>query len=153
MRQPRESAAGLAGTCRFDRGVERKEICLFGNLRDQLDDIVDAPGSERKLRDALVGLLRLADGGTGDPVGFLWTCRPILSTDEVISSVAAATAWIFSVTVREDETAAELDSDIVRSEVLVIVDAEASSSVEADASEPTSSPIIASKLPVAVLIR
>ena len=55
-------------------------------------------------------------------------------------------------TVREAD-AAESDSDIVRSEVLVIVDAEASSSVEADASEPTSSPIIASKLPVAVLIR
>ena len=81
-----------------------------------------------------------------------WTWRPISLTDEVISSVAAATAWILSVTARDAE-AAESDSDIVPSDVFVIVVADASSSVEAEERESTSSPIIASKLPVAVLMR
>ena len=66
-----------------------------------------------------------------------WTCRPISWTDEVISSVAAATAWMFSVTVREAD-AAESESDMVTSDVLVMVVAEVSSSLEADPSDLTS---------------
>src|SRR6266480_5792999 len=59
-----------------------------------------------------------------------WTCRPISLTDEVISSVAAATAWIFSVTVFEADEA-EPDSDIVTSDVFVKVVADVANSVEA----------------------
>src|SRR6202011_6013237 len=65
---------------------------------------------------------------------------------------AAATAWIFSVTVREAD-AAESDSDIVASDVLVMVVADVSSSADGAASDPTSSPIMASKSPVAALMR
>ena len=81
-----------------------------------------------------------------------WTCRPISLTDEVISSVAAATAWIFSVTVFEADEA-EPDSDIVTSDVFVKVVADVANSVEAAASEPTNLPIIASNSRVAVLMR
>ena len=34
----REAAAGLAGTRRFDGGVERQQVDLAGDVADQLDD-------------------------------------------------------------------------------------------------------------------
>jgi hypothetical protein len=67
----REAAAGLAGARRFDGGVERQEVRLFGNVGDELDDVADATGRACKLRDARVGLFRLRDRLQRNPRRFL----------------------------------------------------------------------------------
>ena len=59
LRDHGEAAAGLAGARRLDRGIERKQICLLGDVGDQLDHIADAAGGARQLGDPRVGLLRL----------------------------------------------------------------------------------------------
>ena len=85
----REAAPGFAGARRLDRGVERQQVGLLGDRRDQLDHVADAAGRLRQRRDARVGLLRLRHR-------FRRSCSnsylPAISpTDEVISSVADAT--------------------------------------------------------------
>ena len=52
-----EALAGLAGARRLDGGVERQQIGLLGDRRDQLDHVADAAGRLRQLADAGVGLL------------------------------------------------------------------------------------------------
>ena len=36
-----EALAGLAGACRLDRGVEREQVGLLGDVGDHLDDLAD----------------------------------------------------------------------------------------------------------------
>ncbi len=55
----REAAAGFAGASGLDRGVEREQVGLLGNRRDQLDDVADAGCGLREFGDAGVGLLCL----------------------------------------------------------------------------------------------
>ena len=71
LRDHREAAAGLAGTRRFDRGVERKEIGLPGDFRDQPDDVADLRSRARQLDDAGVGDLCLLHGPFRDAAGDL----------------------------------------------------------------------------------
>ena len=68
-RDHRKAAAGLAGARRLDGGVERQQIGLLGNRRDQLDHVADLLGGMRQFADAAVGLLGLHDGGFGDAAG------------------------------------------------------------------------------------
>ena len=62
LRDDREALAGLAGPRRLDRRIERKQVGLLGDGRDQLDHVADAAGRPRQLTDADIGLLRLVDG-------------------------------------------------------------------------------------------
>ena len=71
LRDHREALAGLAGARRLDGGVERQQVGLLGDRRDQLDDVADAAGRLRQFADARVGLLRLLDRLVGDPAGLL----------------------------------------------------------------------------------
>ena len=63
----REAAAGLAGARRLDRRIEREQIGLLGDRRDQLHHVADAAGRLRQRRDARVGLFRLLHRLAGDP--------------------------------------------------------------------------------------
>ena len=53
-----EAAAGLAGGRRLDRRVEREDVRLLGDVRDQLDDVADL---ERRFAEALDPLRRVLD--------------------------------------------------------------------------------------------
>ena len=59
-RYHREAAARFAGARRFDGGVERQQRGLPGDGVDQLDDFLDAPGSEPENTHGLVGARQLA---------------------------------------------------------------------------------------------
>ena len=56
-----EALAGLAGARRLDRGVERQEIGLAGDVLDQLDDVADLLRRRGEPVHGAVGALRLAD--------------------------------------------------------------------------------------------
>ena len=75
------------------------------------------------------------------------TSRPLSSTDAVICSVAAAVDWMLSETLREVDAAVSDKIRVVSAASLIVL-ADDSISVEAEASELTSSPIIASNRPV-----
>ena len=45
FRHDGEAASLLAGACRFDRGVQRQEVRLAGDVGDHLDDFGDALGA------------------------------------------------------------------------------------------------------------
>ena len=66
-----KAAAGIAGASRLDGGVQRQQIGLLGNRRDQLDDVADLLRRARQFADAAVGLLGLTYGGFRDLAGFL----------------------------------------------------------------------------------
>ena len=70
-RDHRKAAAGVAGAGGLDGGVQRQQIGLLGDRRDQLDDVADLLRGTRQLADAAVGLLGLADGGLRDLAAFL----------------------------------------------------------------------------------
>src|SRR5262249_14240229 len=55
--------AGLASARRLDRGVERQQVGLAGDVADQLDHVADLLRRLRECRDLVVGGLRLADRG------------------------------------------------------------------------------------------
>ena len=89
-----EALAGLAGAGRLDRGVERQQVGLAGDVVDQLDHVADLL---RRLDEALdrgvVGPLGLADRLAGDAGWSVLTWRPISAMEPVSSSAAAATVW------------------------------------------------------------
>ncbi len=58
----------LSGAGGLDCGVQRKEVCLVGNVGDQLDDIVDLPHLVVEGADLVYGLL-------GDPLNKLHLLR------------------------------------------------------------------------------
>ena len=58
LRHDREAASGLARRRRLDRGVQREDVRLLGDVRDQLDDLADL---ERGLAEALDPLRRVLD--------------------------------------------------------------------------------------------
>ncbi|MEJ2377237.1 MAG: hypothetical protein P8Y71_18125 [Pseudolabrys sp.] len=66
-----EKPAGLAGARGFDSGIERQQIGLLGDGRDQLDHLADAAGGLRQFGDTGVDLLRLADRVGGDAFRFM----------------------------------------------------------------------------------
>jgi hypothetical protein len=66
-----KAAAGIARARRLDGGVQRQQIGLLGNRRDQLDDVADLLRGARQLADPPVGLFGLADGGFRDLAAFL----------------------------------------------------------------------------------
>ncbi len=123
--------AGFPRTGGLDGRVEREQVGLFSNGRDQLDDIADAGGG--------FGTARRCWRRSSEPVELpiclhgldSSTCRLISLTDEVSSSLAVAVDWMLSETFC-DALAAELESCRVRSAALVSVPAVASISVEAD---------------------
>jgi hypothetical protein len=55
LRHYGEAAARIAGTCRFDSGIEGEQVCLESDLFDQPDDFADAL---RGLLDASHGFRR-----------------------------------------------------------------------------------------------
>jgi hypothetical protein len=73
-----KSAAGIARARRLDGGVQRQKIGLFGDRRDQLDDVADLLGGARQFADALVGLLRLDNRRIGNPAGFVHALADLL---------------------------------------------------------------------------
>ena len=73
LRDDREAAAGIAGARRLDRGVEREQVGLAGNVADQAEDRFDRldMGGER-LADLhrLAGLVAGAGGDAGGDFDF-----------------------------------------------------------------------------------
>ena len=57
-RHDREALPGLAGTCRLDRGVQRQQVDLSGDVLDQPDDAVHRLGGIGQLLRALPGRIR-----------------------------------------------------------------------------------------------
>jgi hypothetical protein len=66
-----KAASGFACAGRFDGGVEREQVGLLGDCRNQLHHVADAGGGLRQFGDAGIGLLRLTHGLGGDAAGFL----------------------------------------------------------------------------------
>jgi hypothetical protein len=66
-----KAAAGFAGTCRLDGGIERQQVGLSGNGGDELDDIAVGSCCFRQFAVPIVGLAGLIDGLTGHPRRFL----------------------------------------------------------------------------------
>ncbi|CAN0427084.1 unnamed protein product, partial [Phaeothamnion confervicola] len=66
-----EAAARVACTRSFDGGVQRQQVGLLGDRRDQLGDVADPLGGLRQFVDARVGALRLFHRLVGDAVGVL----------------------------------------------------------------------------------
>ncbi len=66
-----KAAAGIACAGGLDGGVQRQEVGLLGNRRDQLDDIADLLRGTRQLADPAVGLFGLAHRGFRDLATFL----------------------------------------------------------------------------------
>ena len=60
LRDHRKAAAGIAGARGLDGGVEREEIGLFRNRRDQLHHVADPVARRRQFRHPLDPWLRLA---------------------------------------------------------------------------------------------
>ena len=57
-----KAAARFTGHGRLDRGVQRQNIGLFGDIVDQFDDVADFLGTLAEALDAFAGLLnRLAN--------------------------------------------------------------------------------------------
>ena len=69
LRDHGEAAAGFARARRLDGGVQRQQVGLLGDGRDQLGDVADPLGRLRQFVDARVGALRLFDRFVGDAVG------------------------------------------------------------------------------------
>src|SRR5262249_44483514 len=84
----RKAPSGLAGPRRLDRGVERQQIGLAGNVLDQLDDVADLLRHMRKPGNVLVGGGGVGGGGANDLVG-LAKLSALIETE---SSAAAAAA-------------------------------------------------------------
>jgi hypothetical protein len=59
-------ASSLTRPRRLDGGVEREQVGLLGDRRDQFHDITDAARGLRQLVDAGIGLLRLLHRLAGD---------------------------------------------------------------------------------------
>jgi hypothetical protein len=57
---------GLSGARCFDRGVQGKEVGLFGDIADQVDDVADLLRCLRQAGDLAIGRLRLAVGQAND---------------------------------------------------------------------------------------
>src|SRR5258707_10901156 len=57
----RKPASGLAGARRLDGRVEREQICLLGNVGDELDHVADAGGGLVQLLDRKIGGFDLVD--------------------------------------------------------------------------------------------
>ena len=62
----RKSAAGLAGACGLDGGVERQKVGLRGDGLDQVDDDADAGGVIRKALHGGIGSACFIDRLAGD---------------------------------------------------------------------------------------
>ena len=60
-RDDRKSFAGIASSGRLNRGIERQQIGLAGDIADQLDDVADAVGRGNQPLRRCRGLSRLAD--------------------------------------------------------------------------------------------
>src|SRR6266699_2069400 len=58
-RDPREAPARFAGARGLDRGVERQQIGLSGDVLDQLHDMADLLGDPRETRDLVARSVRL----------------------------------------------------------------------------------------------
>ena len=84
-----KALAGVPGPCRFDCGVERQQIGLFGNLANELDNIADLLCAGCKCRDLAVGRVRLFGRKTND-FGSGFSCRLISAIEPDSSSAAAA---------------------------------------------------------------
>ncbi len=67
----REAPARLAGARGFDRGVERKQVGLAGNVADQLDHVADLLRRGGKRLDRAVRGVGLGHGETNDLVGLI----------------------------------------------------------------------------------
>ena len=66
--KPPASVASAGG---FDGGVQRQQIGLLGDRRDQFDHVADLLRRARQFTDTAVGLLGLTHGGLCDLAGFL----------------------------------------------------------------------------------
>jgi hypothetical protein len=64
-----KAAAGVAGACRFDRGVEREQRRLPRDLRDQADDIADRARGFAQAVDVEAGLFGCRRGLIGELAG------------------------------------------------------------------------------------
>ncbi len=65
-----KSPAGIAGAGGFNGGVQRQQIGLLGDRRDQLDHVADLLRCARQFADPAIGLLGLTHGGRCDLAGF-----------------------------------------------------------------------------------
>ncbi len=87
-RHHREAAAGFAGTRRLDRGVERQEIGLPGDLVDHADDVgdlargfLDPRHRGDRLRHHLAAAIGHRRGFVGELVGLLRVLGVLLHRD------------------------------------------------------------------------
>src|SRR5262245_34361990 len=64
-----ETAAGFAGARRLDGGIERQQVGLLGNRRDELHHLADALGGGGEAFGNAAGGLGLLDGGPGNVGG------------------------------------------------------------------------------------
>ena len=64
-----ESTSGFAGARRLDRGIERQQIGLLGNVGDELDHVADARSGFVQLLDGKVGRFDFVHRLGGDGVG------------------------------------------------------------------------------------
>ena len=65
-RHHRKAAPGLARARRLDGGVERKQVGLFGDCRDDADDLADVLRGLRQRADGLAGIRRALDRAAAD---------------------------------------------------------------------------------------
>src|SRR5262249_23567805 len=70
-RRPGEAAAGFAGAGCLDGRIERQQIGLLGDRRDQLHHVADAARRHRQFGDARVGRGRLLYRRPGNGLGFV----------------------------------------------------------------------------------
>ncbi|CCD01862.1 protein of unknown function (plasmid) [Azospirillum baldaniorum] len=74
VRHHGEALAGLAGAGRFDRGVQREQVRLAGDLTDDVHHLADPPGGVRQPLDDLIGAagpVRRQTGDIGRPLDLL----------------------------------------------------------------------------------
>ncbi len=61
-----KTAAGFAGACRFDRGIERQKIGLAGDVLDEFDDVADPLRNIGERGDVLIGRCGVGGGAAHD---------------------------------------------------------------------------------------
>src|SRR4051794_39479639 len=138
-----KAATGFAGARGLDGRVERQEIGLTRDGVDQLDHVADPRRRSGQFADTLGGDTRLATASLATRADSC-TCLLISVIEDDSSSVADATACTL-VDASSEAAATMVVSCCPRSAVDVSVEAEASSSVAAEDTVSTISPIAASK--------
>ena len=112
---------GVAGAGRLDRGVQRQELGLPGNVLDDLDDLADAVGRLAQAADLLVRVLHELGGLVGD-LGGLLGMRATSLMAAVISSTLVATRLTFCDICVEEAAMVVMLTDISSAAAATVLD-------------------------------